>query len=62
MVIGKLQAKCLSVAKMMPKGSGLGLVTDYRAMNELVELFEESEMLVEGEVAYCTLEVIERYW
>lgn len=63
------QGTCLSVAMAAPKGSGFRIVADHWAMNQVVKQstipmprLEESGILLGGTAAFCTLDMIQRYW
>lgn len=68
MVVPNPQATCSSVAMAMPKSSGFRNMSNYRAVNKLMEqmvtpmpCLEELDLLFEGVAAFCALDIIKRY-
>ena len=68
MVYRNPQATCSSVAMAVPKGSGFGMVADYRANNQQIEQaamsiprLEELGYFLRGVGAFYTLDMIQGY-
>lgn len=61
-----LQGTCLSVAMVVPKGSGFQMVADHWAVNQVIKQtttpmprLEEIGVLLGGAAAFCTLDTIQ---